>query len=97
MDSYRKVSDSWSRPSVYLFANYFLTGPSLEDERKETVYVPLVNERGGEAEQREVLMDIMNIRSVPGEDGAYVTDGDIHIIALDSNGKKSFIGVDPPP
>ena len=92
MEDYQKESDLWTHPSVYLFANYFLTGPSLQEKRKETVYIPLAKEQAGKAEQREVLMDIMNIRKTPDNHDAFVTSFDIHIISINSNGEDLYIG-----
>ena len=55
MENYEKEADSWSHPSVYLFVNYFFTASSFQDNRKDTVYLPLVKEGAGKTEQREVM------------------------------------------
>ena len=73
MENYEKESDSWSHPYVYLFAKYFSTGPSLKDKRKETVYIPLVKEQAGEGEQKEVMMDIMNVRRSKDNGNVFIT------------------------
>ena len=93
MENYQKEADSWSHPSVYLFANHFFTGPSFQNKRKETAYIPLVKERAGKTEQKEVWVDIMNIRTIPENSSAYITISDIHIIDLGSNGKDLYFGV----
>ena len=79
-ENYKEEADSWSDPYVYLLANHFLTGPSLQDQRKETVYIPLVKEQAGEAERREVFVDFFQIRRISDNPSVFVTDVDMHII-----------------
>ena len=86
MKAYEKESDSWSYPSVFLFANYFFTGPSLHDKRKETFYIPLVKEQVGEGEQKEVMMDIMNIRKSPDSEKVFITVKNLKIIKINGKG-----------
>ena len=92
MENYEKESDSWSHPSVYLFANYFFTGPSLKDKRKETVYIPLVKEQAGEGEQKEVMMDIMNVRRSKDNDSVFITTNNLHVIVIKINEKDLYVG-----
>ena len=93
MEYYQKEADSWSRPSVYLFANYFLTAPSFWDKGKETVYLPLVKELAGKTEQREIWVNIMNIRRVRNNESVFVTIGEIHVVDISTNGKDLYVSV----
>ena len=93
MENYQKEADSWSHPSVYFFANYFFTAPSFRDKRKETVYLPLIKKEVGKMEQREVFVDIMNIRRAQDSDGVFVTIGDLHIVYMSANGKDLYISM----
>ena len=93
MENYQKEADSWSRPSVYLFANYFFTAPSFRDKRKETVYLPLVKEGAGKTEQREVWVDIMTISRARDSDSVFVTIGDLHVVDMSANGKDLYVSV----
>ena len=92
MKAYEKESDSWSYPRVYLFANYFFTAPSLHDKRKETVYIPLVKEQAGEGEQKEVMMDIMNISRSLNNKKVFITIENLKIIKIKINGKGLYAG-----
>ena len=91
MKAYEKESDSWSRLSVFLFANYFFTAPSLQDKRKETVYIPLIKEQAEDGEQKEVMMDIMNIRRSPDSEKVFITVKNLKIMKI--NEKGLYVGV----
>ena len=92
MRSYHEESDSWSDPSVYLMANYFLTASSFRDKRKETVYIPLVNGKTGEEEQKEALVDMMEVRRVKDNDSAFITIHELHILVIKTDGENLYIG-----
>lgn len=91
MKEYEKESDSWSYPSAFLFTKYFFTGPSLHEKKKDTVYIPLVKEQVGEGEQKEVMMDIMNIRSSRDSNNVFITVKNLKIIKI--NEKGLYVGV----
>ena len=92
MENYEREKDSWSYLSVYFFANYFRTGPSLQDKGKDTVYIPLVKGQVGKAERREVWMDIMNVINIRENSNVYVTIDDIHVVGINSNGEYLYVG-----
>ena len=102
MKSYQEEANSWTYPHVYHFANYFITGPSLQDDRKDTVYLPYVKKQAGKAEQsadsgiiaqREVWIDISNIRRISVNPSVHVTDGDMRIIVINLAGEDRYVGV----
>ena len=92
MEEFQRESDSWTYPSVYLFANYFITAPSLRNRRKETVYIPLAKETAGRAKGKEVMMDIMNIRRISDNPSVFATIGRLHVIPMCLYGKDYFVG-----
>ena len=92
MKEYREVSESWTYPSVYLFANHFITAPSVRDRKKETAYIPLVRETAGKAEGKEVMTDIMNIRRSSDDRSVFVTTGEIHVISMNVYGRELYVG-----
>ena len=86
MKSYEKESDSWSRPSAFLFTNYFFSGPSLHEKRKDTFYIPLIKEQAGEGEQKEVMMDVMNIRRSRDSEKVFISIKKLKIIKINEKG-----------
>ena len=93
MENYQREAASWTYPSVYLYANYFFTGPSLRDEGKETVYVPLVKKQAGKEDQREVWIDIMDVRQPGDNHNVFVTRSEIHIITMNKNEEDVTFGM----
>ena len=101
LTNYQQEADSWSSPYLYFLANDFTTGPSHQDPRKETVYVPLVREQ--EEKQREVWIDIMALKKTPGtdsRDSRFSVTSDIIVMPLDLPEECQYVGVqvpEPPP
>ena len=72
-DRYEKVKHEWSKVRTYLMANYFITGPSLFNKRKETAYIPLARRNGPNEET--IMVDATNIRSIDiGNENIFVTE-----------------------
>ena len=72
LEEFEQVGHKWDQARTYLMANYFVTAPSVWDERKETSYIPLARRIG--TLEETVMVDVTNIRSIElGNKNIFVT------------------------